>query len=128
MPMSRYTCIDWAVRTELYDTTPGTPRGRMVRQGNGRRGYPIIETIRMPNSMSVWNAGQTAAMTVTSKRELIQVSEDVLDDTLFIVPPDYRPALQGFRGPDMTKQGTLTNRVEMYWHELVAWTNRLFRE
>jgi hypothetical protein len=75
-------CVDWAVRTELYDTTPGTPRGRMIRRGNGRRGYPVIETTRMPAGSYVRNAEPTTAVTVISRRELIDVSEYVLDATI----------------------------------------------
>jgi hypothetical protein len=116
-------CFNWAARLELWDTTPA-PGVRMIRLGNGRRGYPIIETIRTPNGMFVNGTG----VTVTSKQDLIEVSEQVLDTALFTVPPGYRPALpRPLGGPDMSKPDTLVNRAELYWQELVAWANYMFR-
>jgi hypothetical protein len=122
-------CFDWAARLELWDTTPGAPGGQMIVQGNGHRGYPIIETLRIPDGRSVWSDGHWTNLTVTSKTELIQVSEEVLDAALFTVPPGYRPALPRPRGGhDMSRPDTLVNRAESYWLELVAWTSQVFRE
>jgi hypothetical protein len=121
-------CHDWAARLELYDTTPGVPGTQMMLRGDGRRAYPIIETIQMRNGMFVRRDGQTIALTVTSTQELIEVTDQVLDTALFNIPPGYRPALARSRGgPDMSKPDTLTNRAELYWTELVAWANDVFR-
>jgi hypothetical protein len=117
-------CHDWAAQLDLWDTTPVVPGMRMIRLGNGRRGYPIIETIRSSNGMFMDGAG----VTVTSKQELVEVSEQVLDAALFTVPPGYRPALPRSRGgPDMSRPDTLTNRAVLYWQELVTWANHMFR-
>jgi hypothetical protein len=122
-------CHDWAARAELYDTTPGAPGGPMVLRGNGHRGFPIIETLRIPNGRSVWREGHATNVTITSKTGLVQVSEEVLDAALFTVPPDYRPALPSRRGGHhMSKPDTLVNRAVSYWEELVAWANHMFRE
>jgi hypothetical protein len=121
-------CHDWAARLELYDTTPGAPGGQMILRGNGHRGFPIIETLRIPNGRSEWREGQTTNVTVTMKTELVHVSDEVLDAALFTVPPDYRPALPRPRGGhDMSKPDTLVNRAALYWQELVAWANHMFR-
>ena len=86
----------------------------MMLRGNGRRAYPIIETIQMRNGMFVRRDGQTIALTVTSTQELIEVTDQVLDTALFNIPPGYRPALARSRGgPDMSKPDTLTNRAEL---------------
>jgi hypothetical protein len=117
-------CHDWAAELDLWDTTPMVPGTRMIRLGNGRRGYPIIETIRSSNGMFMDGAG----VTVTTKLELVEVSEQVLDPALFTLPPGYRPALPRSRGgPDMTKPDTLTNRAVLYWQELVTRASHMFR-
>jgi len=121
-------CHDWAASLELYDTTPGAPGGQMILRGNGHRGFPIIETLRIPNGRSEWREGQTTNVTVTVKTELLHVSEEVLDAALFTVPPDYLPGLPRPRGgPDMSKPDTLVNRAVLYWQEFVAWANHMFR-
>jgi hypothetical protein len=117
-------CFDWAAQLDLWDTTPVVPGTRMVRLGNGRRGYPIIETIRSPNGMFMNGAG----VTVTSMTELVEASEQALDAALFTVAPGYRPALPRLRGgPDMSRPDTFTNRAVLYWQELVTWANQMFR-
>ena len=101
-------CFDWAARLEFWDTTPVAPGMRLIRRGSGRRGYPVIETIRSPNSTFI----NGAAVTVTSTQELVAVSEQVLDASLFTVPPGYRPALRTPGGaPDMSRPDTLVNRA-----------------
>jgi len=121
-------CFDWAARLELWDTTPGAPGGQMILRGNGHRGFPIIETLRIPNGRFEWREGLTTSVIVTAKTALVHVSEEVLDAALFTVPPDYRPALPRPRGGhDMTKPDTLVNRAVLYWQELVGWANHMFR-
>jgi hypothetical protein len=83
-----------------------------------RRGYAIEETNRFT---------QTGGTNV-DQVELIELSEDPLDMSLFDIPRDYRPALPLVRGGyDMTKPDTLSNRVQVYWDELTLVTRAIFR-
>ena len=51
-----------------------------------------------------------------------------LDETLFTVPPGYRPALPRLHGGfDITKPDTLVNRLVSYWEEATAWTRLILR-
>jgi len=103
---------------------PAAPGTRLIRRGNGRRGYPIIETIRNPNSTFI----NGAAVTVTSTLDIVEVSEQALAASLFAVPPGSRPALRiPGGGSDMSRPDTLVNRAVVYWQAFVAWTNRLVR-
>ena len=85
-------CHDWAATLELYDTTPGSPGAQVTLRGNGRRGYPIIQTHRIPNGGFRWSDGLTTSVAVTIKTELVHLSEEILDPALFAVPPGYTPA------------------------------------
>jgi hypothetical protein len=93
-------------------------RHQFRTKGAARRGYAIEETTRFIQ------AGTTAVDHV----ELIELSEDPLDSSLFDAPTDYRPALPLVRGGhDMTRVDTLANRLQMYWGELTLVTRSIFR-
>jgi hypothetical protein len=90
---------------------PGGLRDRhqYKTKGAANRGYAIEETTRFTRK------GRTDLHRV----ELIELSEETLDATLFERPPDYQPALPLLRGGyDMTRPDTLPNRLQMYWEEL----------
>lgn len=99
---------------------PDTPRDRLhiKRLGTARRGYPIEETSRSADERG----------TTTSKLELIEFSDALLDAALFTVPAGYRPALPNlFGGYDLTKPDTVMNRVQSYWDGLRAWADGRLR-
>ena len=59
--------------------------------------------------------------------ELIEVSDEPLDSSLFEIPRDYRPALPLVRGGyDLTKPDTAANRAQVYWDELMLLGRRIF--
>ena len=83
-----------------------------------RSGYAIEETTRFT---------QTGRRDV-ERIELIELSEQPLDSSLFDIPRDYRPALPLFRGAyDMTKPDTLANRLQAYWNEFTRVARAIFR-
>ena len=99
---------------------PGGLRDRhhYKTKGAARRGYAIEETNRFT---------QTAGTTV-DRVELIELSEDPLDVSLFDIPRDYRQAVPLVRGGyDMSKPDTLVNRLQVYWDELTLVTRAIFR-
>lgn len=99
---------------------PGGLRDRHHHRTKGaaRRGYALEETNRFTQ----------AAGTTVDRVELIELSEDPLDGSLFDVPRDYRPALPLVRGGyDMSKPDTLINRLQVYWGELTLVTRAIFR-
>lgn len=80
-------------------------------RGAANRGYAIEETTRFTRN------GRTDVHRV----ELIELSEQTLDVSLFDRPRDYRPALPLVRGGyDMMKPDTLPNRLQMYWDEITV--------
>ncbi len=98
----------------------GAPRDRhrFKTKNRARRGYAIEETNRFTQ------AGRTSVDRV----ELVELSENPLDPSLFDIPVDYRPALPLVRGGyDMTRRDTLRNRLEMYWDEVKLTTRAIFR-
>ena len=101
---------------------PGTPRKRdhvVVKQlGRSPRGFPIEETTR----------DTQRNLTSISTLELLEFSEVPLDDSLFELPSDYRPALRTpYGGHDMTKPDTLANRMRAYWDVWTTSARRWFR-
>lgn len=87
-------------------------------KGVARRGYVIEETNRFTQRNE----------TKVSRVELIEVSDDRLDSSLFEIPRDYRPALPLVRGGyDLTKPDTVANRVQVYWDELTLLGRSIFR-
>ena len=99
---------------------PGGLRDRhhYKTKGAARRGYAIEETNRLtqPGGTNV------------DRVELIELSEDALDLSLFDIPREYRPALPLVRGGfDMTKPDTLGNRLQVYWEELTLAARAIFR-
>jgi hypothetical protein len=117
-------CWDWGNLPEPFTFTSlqraGTPDDRLhiKRRGTARRGYPIEEITRRQDERG----------TTTSRVELLEFSEAPLDDALFTVPADYRPALPIlFGGYDLTKPDTVVNRLHSYWDGVRAWANGRFR-
>ena len=108
-----FGCDDTETTSYLAAETIG-PQGVRDRhhfktKGMARRGYAIEETNRFTQ------AGRTSVDRV----ELVELSENPLDPSLFDVPVDYRLALPLVRGGyDMTRRDTLRNRLGMYWDEL----------
>ena len=107
-----------------YGTVEAVGRGGLPdrhhykTKGAARRGYAIEETIRY--TQRGW--------TNVDKVELIELSEDPVDLSLFDVPRDYRPALPRVRGGyDMAKPDTVANRLQEYWNELALVTRAIFR-
>jgi hypothetical protein len=112
------------------DTTAYLAVGEVVRPGGLRdrhyyktkgtatRGYAIEETTRFTQT----------ARTNIDRVELIELSEHLLDVSLFDTPRDYRPALPLVRGGyDMTKPDTVANRLRVYWDELTLVARAIFR-
>ena len=98
----------------------GAPDDRLhiTRRGTARRGYPIEEVTRRQDERGA----------TTSRVELIDVSDAPLDDALFTVPAEYRPALPFlFGGYDLTKPDTVINRLHSYWDGVRAWADGRFR-
>jgi hypothetical protein len=104
----------------LYAAIAGGKRDRIVmkRLGTAPRGYALEEAMRKTE----------AGRTTVSKVELLEFSESPLNDVLFDLPPDYRPALHNpYGGYDMTKPDTLANRLQAYWDSWAASARRWFR-
>src|SRR4029453_10197594 len=55
------------------------------REGNGKLGYPLIETMRMLNA-----SGQ---VTFSTTKEVLELSRETLDIALFDIPAGYRQAV-----------------------------------
>jgi hypothetical protein len=88
-------------------------------RGSGRRGFTIEGTSRRSSE-------GRPAMTTTVK--LIELSDAVLDKSLFDVPAGYRPALPRLIGGfDMTKPDTIANRVAAYWQDVTRLARDFFR-
>jgi hypothetical protein len=92
-------------------------RHHYVTKRAARRGYAIEETTRSTQP----------GLTTVDRFELIELSEHLVDASLFEIPRDYRPALPLVRGGyDMTKPDTVANRVQDYWNELTRLTRAIF--
>jgi hypothetical protein len=117
---------------DCFDTQPGfamlsgeaVPAGgardrhHFKTLGRARRGYPLDETSRDVDD----------GRSYVSTRELVSISEVRLDPALFEIPRTYQRALATFYGGyDPTKPDTLSNRVALYWAELVRWTESMWR-
>lgn len=102
-----------------YTQPAGThDRVQIKHLGTARPGYAVEQTSHTTDSGG----------TITSRLELLQISENPLPPALFDIPADYRPALpRWFGGFDLTKPDTFANRVEAYWQELVRWVYELRR-
>jgi len=88
------------------------------QRGTARRGYPIEETHR--------THGEPDA--ISTKLELIEISDKPLDAALFDVPTGYQAALPSpYGGYDLSKPDTFLNRVQSYGEFLTAWAENLFR-
>ena len=115
-------CSDTSTTTSLTIGEAVQPGGLPDRQhhkikGTANRGYAIEETT---------NFTQTGRTTV-DRVELIELSENSLDSSLFDIPRDYRPALPGIGGgSDMTKPDTLANRLQEYWDEIIRVARTIF--
>jgi hypothetical protein len=100
------------------------PRGVAGRmnvefRGAGRRGFPVEQTTR--------HRGEHEPP-ITTRVELIEFSEAVLDTSLFDVPAGYRPALPRLIGRfDMSKPDTVANRLAAYWQDVTTLTRSFFR-
>jgi hypothetical protein len=87
----------------------GEPAGRteVIHRGNGRRGFPLIETDRTDVS------GSSSSQ---SKTELIELSDRPIDASVFDVPAGYRPALRLWTGGyDFLRPDTPGNRASLLW-------------
>jgi hypothetical protein len=88
-------------------------------RGGGRRGFPIEETTRRRGEHEP---------PITTRVELIEFSEAVLDRSLFDVPAGYRPALPRLIGHvDMTKPDTVANRLVASWQDVTTLARDFFR-
>jgi hypothetical protein len=100
---------------------PGGAPDRMNVEfrGAGRRGFPIEETTRRRGEHEP---------PITTRVELLEFSEAVLDQSLFDVPAGYRPALPRLIGRvDMTKPDTVANRLAAYWQDVTTLAHDFFR-
>jgi hypothetical protein len=85
--------------------------------GKAPRGYPIEET-----SLITERGNKTIR-----KVELLEISEEPLNASIFELPAGYRQALQtGNGGADLTKPDTITNRAQYYWTRLTFWMRGSF--
>ena len=57
---------------------------RFLREGNGKLGFPLIETVTM--------YGENGQVTFSTSKEVIELSRDTLDAALFDVPAGYTEA------------------------------------
>lgn len=108
------------VTSFLTVASAGTDRDQVTfkQRGTAPRGYPIEETHRTD--------GRAGASVTTL--QLVEISEAPLDDALFTVPDDYRPALpRPYGGYDPTKPDTWTNRLESYREVAEAWADYVRR-
>jgi hypothetical protein len=86
--------------------------------GKAPQGYPIEET-----SLITERGNKTIR-----KVELLEISEEPLNASIFELPAGYRQALQtGNGGADLTKPDTITNRAQYYWTRLTSWVRGSFR-
>ena len=105
----------------LISSRPGGPpdRTNVEFRGAGRRGFPIEETTR--------RRGEDEPP-ITTRVQLIEFSEAVLDKSLFDVPAGYRPALPLLIGRfDMTKPDTVANRLAAYWQDVTTLARDFFQ-
>jgi hypothetical protein len=85
--------------------------------GKATRGYPIEES-------SIKTEGENKRL---SRIDLLEISEAVLNPSIFELPAGYRLALQtGNGGADLTKPDTISNHLQYYWTRLTYWTRSLF--
>jgi hypothetical protein len=104
-----------------YVVRPGgaPDRTNVEFRGAGRRGFAIEETTRRRGEHEP---------PITTRVQLIEFSEAVLDKSLFDVPAGYRPALPRLIGRlDMTKPDTVANRLAAYWQDLTTLARDFFR-
>jgi hypothetical protein len=88
-------------------------------RGAGRRGFPIVATTRRRGEHEP---------PITTSVELIELSEAVLDTSLFDVPAGYRPALPRLFGRfDLTKPDTIANRLAASWQDVTTLARDFFR-
>jgi hypothetical protein len=100
---------------------PGAAPDRMHLdfRGAGRRGFPIVATTRRRGEHEP---------PITTSVELIELSEAVLDTSLFDVPAGYRPALPRLFGRfDLTKPDTIANRLAASWQDVTTLARDFFR-
>jgi len=96
----------YVVYAEMVEPVGLPDRHHYKVRGTARRGYAIEETTRF-TQRTVTNVGRV---------ELIELSEEPLDASLFDVPRDYRPALPLVGGGfDISKPDTVVNRLADYW-------------
>jgi hypothetical protein len=98
----------------------GAPdRTKLEFRGAGRRGFSIEATTRRRGEHE---------LPITTSVTLIELSEAVLDKSLFDVPIGYRPALPRLIGRfDMTKPDTVANRLADYWQVVTTLARDFFR-
>lgn len=75
-------------RNQMTARPPTTGRcidqTRFLREGNGKLGFPLIETVTM--------YGENGQVTFSTSKEVIELSRDTLDAALFDVPAGYTEA------------------------------------
>ena len=101
---------------------PGRPSDRthLEFRGVGRPGYLIEAMTRRRGEHEP---------PITTRVELVEFSEAILDKSLFDVPAGYRPALPRLFGRfDMTKPDTVANRLAAYWQDVRALAGDFFRK
>jgi hypothetical protein len=99
---------------------PGALRDRHQyrTKGTARRGYALEETTRVtqPERPGI------------DRIELIEISDRVLDPSLFEIPAGYHQALPLVGGGyDLTKRDTIVNRLQNYWDEITRMTRSVLR-
>jgi hypothetical protein len=75
-------------RNQMTARAPVTGRcidqTRFLREGNGKLGFPLIETVTM--------YGENGQVTFSTSKEVVELSRDTLDAALFDVPAGYTEA------------------------------------
>jgi len=99
-------------RNQMTARPPTTGRcidqTRFLREGNGKLGFPLIETMTM--------YGENGQVTFSTGKEVIELSRDTLDAALFDIPAGYTEAASSaefYGAPSMESmmQSTATSAV-----------------
>jgi len=108
-------CVDWgsstveltAIAMKASSAPPSVPSVKLL--GRAKRGFPLIETTRFVG----------AEQAQTTRVELVDVSSDPIDPSVFDVPAGYQPALVRWDGThDMNRPDTLFNRAALVWQSV----------
>jgi hypothetical protein len=93
-------------------------RSEVKWRGTAHTGFPIEEIDRTDTSYGI----------VERRLRLASISEAPLPDSLFDVPPGYRPALPTFGGGfDLQRPDTWANRAALAWEAARVWVRQWLR-